>query len=370
VFVTLHMSPQSRSAPEDIERFEEVIEHALLADAAGIAAISLTEHHLGGFNTYCDALPFGMFLAGKLTHGTYIALHVVQTPLMHPVRLAEQCNMLDVMTRGRCMIALAPGSPRQTELDAFGMSHNYGVSAETRADMTRQRIDAMLRAWSWTEDGQSVDISTDYDRGRVSARLTPTSFRRPHPLIGRATLTAATIAETGRMGLPVIFGPTPDREAISIYRDALESAGHSDEVVSECNDWLGFVSLFSLAETEREAGSRLDQFIDGGGSSPIVTAANQGTPEWIADWKERQALRNAGSMPVTPGVLVERLLALKDYGINHARVMLAEIPGQRSQNLESLHLFLEEVLPHLGAERLRDPATTVFDEAAVAPNRP
>ena len=359
MFVSLHLSPQSRSEAEDVERVEEVVQQAVLADAAGVAAVSLTEHHLAGFNTYCDPLVLGAHLAGRLRQA-YIAVHVVQLPLQHPVRVAEQCNMLDLLTRGRCMIAVAPGSVRQIELDTFG------VSVEQRSEMTRQRLDAMLRAWGWTEGGDPVDVSTDYDQGVIAARLSPSSFRKPHPLIGRATSTPETIVATGRMGLPVILGPKFDRQTIALYREALTEAGHDADTIADCEDWLSTFSLVSLAPTEAQAERRLDQYIEGGGAGPIVTAVDEGSKEWVAEWRTRQAHRRQISTPMTPDMLLERLRSLTaETGVTHHRIALAEVPGRRAENLESFQLFLEEVLPQLDPEPLRDPARTVLSAAAV-----
>jgi alkanesulfonate monooxygenase SsuD/methylene tetrahydromethanopterin reductase-like flavin-dependent oxidoreductase (luciferase family) len=352
LFVSLHLSPQSRSPADDLERVDEVVEQVLLADRAGIASVSLTEHHLAGFNTYCDPMAFAMYLAGKVEQ-TYLALHVIQAPLQHPVRLAEQCNMLDLLTRGRCMIALAPGSFRQIELDAFG------VSVDARASMTAQGIDSMLRAWSWQEGDGPLDVSNDYYSGVIAGRVSPTSFRRPHPLIGRATATLATVADTGRRGLPVILGTDPDASVIRLYRESIASAGHDPRVVAECDDWLSFVDMVSLAETETKADAILMEFVEGGGSGPIVTDPAEGSAVWAAEWRARQQARKRWSRPVTPAMLVDRLLAFKQTGVNHARVTLAEVPGQHQRNLDMLHLFLEEVLPQLDPQQLPGPAMTI-----------
>jgi alkanesulfonate monooxygenase SsuD/methylene tetrahydromethanopterin reductase-like flavin-dependent oxidoreductase (luciferase family) len=359
LFVSLHLSPQSRSPADDVERVDEVVEQVVLADRAGIASVSLTEHHLAGFNTYCDPLAFAMYLAGKVEQ-TYLAVHVVQTPLQHPVRLVEQCNMLDLLTRGRCMIALAPGSFRQIELDAFG------VSVDARALMTAQGIDSMLRAWGWREGDGPLDVSNDFYSGVIAGRVSPTSFRRPHPLIGRATATLATVADTARRGLPVILGTDPDASVVDLYRESMAGAGHDPRVVAECDNWLSFVDMVSLAETEAKADAILMEFIEGGGSGPVVTDPNEGAAVWAAEWRARQQARKTWSHPVTPAMLVDRLLAFKQTGVNHARVTLAEVPGQHHRNMDMLHLFLEEVLPQLGPQQLPGPPLTVLSEPDLA----
>ena len=319
-------------------------------EAAGIAAFCLTEHHLGGFNTYCDPFLFGAYLAPRLERA-HVAIHAVQLALHHPVRVAEQCNMLDLLTRGRCMIALAPGWPQTIELSA------YGVDSDLRVEMTRQRIDAMLRAWSWHDGGEAVDISTDWDRGFVGARLTPTSYRLPRPLIGRATLSEETAVELARLGWPAVLGSVETSAAhVYAYRRTLEAAGHEDDVVRDCLAWLGFVDFVTLAATEQEARDRRDEASRQGVVGPIAANRPEG---WASDWAARQQRQSENSLAVTPEQLVERMLGFKGHGVNHGRVHLLSIPGSRESAAETFGLFLEEVLPHLDPEQLPPPARTI-----------
>ena len=358
MYVSLHFSPLSRGEATDLETIDVLVEQVLRADAAGVSAICLTEHHLGGFNTYCDPFLLASYLAGKLEQA-YLAIHIVQVPLRHPVQMVEHCNILDVLTRGRCMIALAPGSPRQIELDA------YGVSLEDRPERTRQKIDAMLRAWGWRDGDAPVDVSTDFDSGVVAGRVSPTSYRKPHPLIGRATMTPATIVDTAKLGLPAILA-LPDGEQATLYKDALESAGHSEATNADCLSWLGFLEFVCLAETEQAAHDRLGRFLEEGGVGPIVTAANEGDQLWIEEWKMRQSIWAQVGVPVTPELLAERMLGYKDLGVDHARVALATVPGDHARNMESFELFIEQVLPQLEPEPLPDPTHTVLSSPETA----
>jgi alkanesulfonate monooxygenase SsuD/methylene tetrahydromethanopterin reductase-like flavin-dependent oxidoreductase (luciferase family) len=359
--VTVHMSPQSRGDAEDLATIEELVEQARAADAAGISAISLTEHHLAGFNTYCDPFLMGSYLAGMLERA-HLAIHVVQMSLQHPVRIAEHCNMLDLLMKGRLMVALAPGSVRQIELDAFG------VDVDSRAPRTAQRIEAMLRAWGWRDGDDPVDVSTDFDTGTLAGRLMPSSYRKPHPLIGRATGTDATIVETARRGWPVVLGaigdPESDRRQVDLYSETLEHAGHDAATTRDCLAWLGFLTLICVGESEGAAMRRLDEFIESGGAGPIVTARDAGTRPSAAEWQARQRQRANLALAGTPEVIVEHLLGFRDVGVEHARVALVEVPGRAEANLEAFQLFLEEVLPHLDPQPLPDPSRTAFSDSA------
>jgi alkanesulfonate monooxygenase SsuD/methylene tetrahydromethanopterin reductase-like flavin-dependent oxidoreductase (luciferase family) len=356
--VSLQFSPQSRAVEEDLRIIETVVEQAVLADTAGIASISLTEHHLGGFNTYSDPFLMGCYLAPRLEQ-VYLAVMVVQVPLAHPLRIAEQANMLDLVTRGRCLVALASGSPRSIELDSFG------VAADQRSNMTEQRIQAAVRAWAWEEEHAPVDISTAYDRGVIGARVTPSSFRQPHPLIARATGSDTALLDCARRGWPAVLAtsgdPTPEsRRQANLYREALESAGHDEATVAECRSWLGPITMLSVAETEQKAKRRFDQYIEVGGAGPIVTSPDVGTQAWAEEWRLRIDQRASATFCGTPEMVVEYLHKSADYlDSNHVRAIFIDTPGEEEQNMESYRLFLDEVLPALNPEPLAGPTQTL-----------
>jgi alkanesulfonate monooxygenase SsuD/methylene tetrahydromethanopterin reductase-like flavin-dependent oxidoreductase (luciferase family) len=149
------MSPQSRHEAEDGQVVAELVDRALEADAAGIAAICLTEHHLGGFNTYCDPFMMGAFRAGRLSHADP-ALHIIQVPLRHPMRIVESANVLDLLTRARVMIGLAPGAVKQVEF-------------RHRRDRTRVQAARV----EYADTGGTGAIVTAERQGLVGGRRTP-----------------------------------------------------------------------------------------------------------------------------------------------------------------------------------------------------
>jgi alkanesulfonate monooxygenase SsuD/methylene tetrahydromethanopterin reductase-like flavin-dependent oxidoreductase (luciferase family) len=362
LYVSIHISPQSRDEREDLANLELIVQQAVEADAAGVAALCLTEHHLGGFNTYSDPFLLGSHLAGRLEQA-YLAIHIVQVSLRHPIRIVEHANMLDLLTRGRVMVGLAPGSVREIELDVFG------VELAARGEMTRQRIDAMMKAWAWSEGDPPLDVSTDYDGGLLAGRISPSSYRKPHPLIGRATMTEATIVETAERGWPVILGlrseVDADRRQVALYRQALERSGHEAETVRDGLSWLSFVSMICVAETEGEAKRKLEEYVEVGGAGPIVTAREQGLAPGnrIADeWKTRQLHKAQVALVGTPEMIAEQLLSHRALGVEHVRVHFVETPGRHEQNMESFRLFLDEVLPLLDPESLPGPASTLLSQ--------
>lgn len=350
--VSLHLSPQSRQASDDADVMAGVVEKALLAEQHGVASIGLTEHHLAGYNTYVDPFLMGAHLAGRLSTA-HISVTVAQVALEHPLRLVEKCNILDQLTRGRFLVALAAGSASPTELEAFGAE---GID---RARVTEERIQAALRIWAHEEGDPPLDIGTSVDRGVISARVSPASYRLPRPLIARATRTPATIQRLGREGVPVIMGQWlakdgDNRADLPLYTEALLAGGHDAATVEECLTWLGFGLTVVVAPTQRAAEQRWAEYLEVGGEGP--QPGRLGTPAaWEKEWTHREVARASGSLVGSPQRVVETIQEIAANGARHVRIIPA-IPAGRAEDRDEIYrLIFEEVLPHVDAQPLPDP---------------
>ncbi|WP_229054707.1 LLM class flavin-dependent oxidoreductase [Aeromicrobium sp. Leaf350] len=353
MYTSIHFSPQSRDARDDAEIIHTIVDQAIRAEAAGCASIGLTEHHLAGFNTYVDPFMLGAHLAARLEQA-YVSVTVAQVALEHPLRLVEKINLLDVLTRGRSMVALAPGSASRTELQAFG------AEDLDRNRVTAERIDAMLRAWEWDGEQPGVDVGTSVDRGLVEARINPASYRYPRPLIGRATRTPETIARLGREGTPAIFGQwlTKDgdaRDQLGIYTDALLGAGHDQETVDECLRWLGFGLTIVVAPTQAQAEKNWREYVEVGGEGPQPGRLG-GAAAWEKEWTHREVARASGSLVGDPARIVEEILRMKEAGSHALRLIPAVVAGRAEDREETFSLIFDEILPHIGTQQLPDPA--------------
>jgi len=127
------------------------------------------------------------------------------------------------------------------------------------------------------------------------------------------------------------------------------------------------VTLASLAPTLGEAEARLERYLEGGGSGPVVTAANEGSQSGGARMAPRQVQKKDA---VDSGDSGDARRALSDderLGVTMFASGSRRSPSEHELNAEALLLFLEEVLPQLDPQRLRDPARTVLSDGARAP---
>jgi alkanesulfonate monooxygenase SsuD/methylene tetrahydromethanopterin reductase-like flavin-dependent oxidoreductase (luciferase family) len=161
--------PAWRRPPAEL--YADILDFIVWTEAAGFDAAWLPEHH-GAEDGYIPsplvALAAIAARTSKLKIGTAIAL----APLYHPVRFAEDCAVLDILSGGRLELALAIGY-RRRETDA------YGVDFATRGRRFDAFLDIVRRLW----DGETVTVR-DAFFDLTEAKVTPSPTRRLPLYIG------------------------------------------------------------------------------------------------------------------------------------------------------------------------------------------
>ena len=196
--------------------YEEALREAIYGEELGFASVWLEEHH-GVRNHYWPS-PI-VALAGFATRTSRVQLgtDIIVLPLYHPVRVAEDIAMVDVMSRGRFVLGAAIGY-RPPE---FAM---YEVPMENRGARYVEQL-KIIKAL-WTQDDVHFEGKFYTLRG---ATIEPKPLSQPHPPIwlgGWGELSLKRAAELGDAWVP---GPTANLEkllaALGQYREALKKAG-------------------------------------------------------------------------------------------------------------------------------------------------
>jgi len=176
--------------------YKESLAEVTRAEALGFDSVWMEEHHSVANHYWPSPLTV---LAGfatrtsRVTLGTDIAVGAFH----HPVRLAEDVAMLDVMSGGRVTLGVAIGY----KPDEFAL---YGVPLEKRGARFEEQVAVMKGLWT----GERVSFKGAYYT--VEGRLEPAPVQKPHPPLwiggwGDITLRrAATLADNW------IPGPTAD----------------------------------------------------------------------------------------------------------------------------------------------------------------
>ena len=176
--------------------YREALEEVTRAEELGFHSVLMEEHHSVA-NHYWPS-PIAV-LAGFATRTSRLVLgtDIVVAAFHHPVRLAEDVAMLDVISGGRCVLGIAIGY----KPDEFAL---YGVELERRGARFEEQL-AIIKGL-WTQD--RIDFRGTYYT--TQGRLEPRPVQQPHPPLwiggwGDLTLRrAATLADNW------IPGPTAD----------------------------------------------------------------------------------------------------------------------------------------------------------------
>lgn len=136
------------------ESIEHGITVARTADAAGMDAVWLAEHHFLG--DYCNLAAPEMVLAAiaRETKRIGVGFGIVPLPIHDPVRVAERLATLDLLSGGRVLWGVGRGVT-VTELAGFGID-----PADTRA-LFRDRFEvlsALLRDGAFVREGNCYEL--------------------------------------------------------------------------------------------------------------------------------------------------------------------------------------------------------------------
>ncbi|MCI0549216.1 MAG: LLM class flavin-dependent oxidoreductase [Candidatus Rokubacteria bacterium] len=176
--------------------YRDALEEVVRGEDLGFDSVWMEEHHSVVNHYWPSPLPV---LAGFATRTSRLVLgtDILVAPFYHPVRLAEDAVMLDIMSNGRFVLGIAIGY----KPDEFAI---YGAPLEKRGARFEEQL-AIMKAL-WTQERVSFK-GTHY---AVEGSLEPKPVTRPHPPVwiggwGDITLRrAATLADNW------IPGPTAD----------------------------------------------------------------------------------------------------------------------------------------------------------------
>jgi alkanesulfonate monooxygenase SsuD/methylene tetrahydromethanopterin reductase-like flavin-dependent oxidoreductase (luciferase family) len=202
------------------ERYAEMFDLIVLAEALGFDVAWLAELHFGGaFSLLANPLMMVPVIAQR-TRRIRIGTAVTLLPLQHPLSCAEQAATADVLSGGRLEFGVGRGSiPSQF--------HGFRVPVgENRA-----RFDEALEIirLAWTKERFSYR-GVFHDVEEIA--VVPRPVQRPHPPVRVAVHSAESFAHIGDKGLPIYSGTTTTalpqlREYTALYRERLKAAGHA-----------------------------------------------------------------------------------------------------------------------------------------------
>jgi probable F420-dependent oxidoreductase len=310
--------------------YREALEEVTRGEELGFDSVWLEEHHAVVNHYWPSPLTA---LAGFATRTSKMMLgtDVVVAPFYHPVRLAEDVALLDVMSGGRIVLGIAIGY----KPDEFAL---YGAELEKRGARFEEQL-AILKGL-WTQGAFSF-------RGKyyqVEGRLEPKPITTPHPPVWIGGWGDLTLKRAATLGDNWIPGPTADlARLLAGQRQFLAGRAAAGRTAS-VSEWPVTRDVI-IADTDREARELAERHImvayrkeyGGGWKHPFIEAG------MAADL---DALKKDRFLIGGPGEVIRALQPfVEQYGMTHLICRLF-FPGMPHRHiLRELELLAREVAP-------------------------
>jgi len=327
--------------------YDSGLEQILAAEALGYHSVWLAEHH---FNDYglCPAPPVLAAFVAARTRTVRLGMGVTLMPLHHPVDVAEQLAVLDVLSGGRLDVGVGRGGTLQ-DYRTFGAER-----AESRVRV-EEGIALMRQCWQ----GQPFDFKGRFHSAeRLHVRPRPT--QQPHPPLFMATNSEDSVRSAARLCLPTLaafYVPLDDlRKRRQIYREEAAAAGHSGAAIDEAERQSWGMRVVHVARSHEDA-MRVTEgpFMRWQARLSILRGDGGG----LQDSFDRSLLRlrpfqdylaEGWALFGTPAEVRDGLQQFVD-ATGHQRLLLVmAVPGlDTALALRSMRLFTEEVAPALTA---------------------
>ena len=236
---------------------------AILMDELGYHALWMAEHHFQreGYECIPNVIMMGTHLAAKTERLKFgCGFNIV--PMWHPLRLAEDYAMADVLTGGRMIFGVGRGY-HSREVETFG---SPVIDNDLNRELFEEQIEVILKAFnseSFSHHGKNYNIPPDvpyrgYDLEEIT--LVPRPLNLPvetwQPVVSGSSIDFTV--KNGFNGVVALTGEKLVDQAFHRFRDACERNGRSNVLGSGLALGVGFY----IADNENEAMERLRPFHD------------------------------------------------------------------------------------------------------------
>lgn len=192
--------------------YAATLDQIVVAEELGYDSVWTSEHHF----TEDGYLPSSLlFLAAAAARTSRVRLGtlILLLPLHHPLRVAEDAAVLDLISGGRLDLGVAAGY-RVEEFEVFGVPH-----AE-RGSRVEEGIEVLRGAWAegpFTYEGKHFRYR--------DVNVTPKPLQQPHPPLWMGGQSKPAIRRAARLGCHLLPSSTTDFDLVRFYHDALRQHG-------------------------------------------------------------------------------------------------------------------------------------------------
>ena len=245
------------------ESLETATQAAGLMDELGFYALWMAEHHFQheGYECIPNIILLGTHLASRTERLKFgCAFNIV--PMWHPIRLAEDYAMADILTDGRIIFGVGRGY-HSREVESLG---SPVIDNDANRELFEEQMEIIFKAFnqeSFSHQGERYSVPAKveyrgYDLEEVT--LVPRPKHLPvemwQPIVSGRTIDF--IAKNGIKGVVALTGEALVEQIFEQYRDANANYGQNLALGENLALGVGFY----LADSQEEAMERLRPYHD------------------------------------------------------------------------------------------------------------
>ena len=314
--------------------YQQTLEQIVLADRLGFDSYWIGEHH--GYRKpeqllACPNPAILLATAAKLTQRIGLNTAVANLSLRHPLQIAEDYALVDLLSQGRLGLGIGRGS----------FIHEYAAFGQ---DAT-ESFDRFAESWEIIQQlwrGESVTCQGRYFQ-LEKARLNITPVQQPIPRHWFSAIKGESFAMRGRSAQPVISLPHISAKSFAdVGRLVEDHRSHYLATGGKSEHYeLPLILYTFVAPTRAEA---LHSGVEA--LSRYMEQQHSGSHEHIMQiihhLKEQKLLWFG-----TPGDLIDVIEQFQADVSNHHFVFWSDFGGLKPELvLRSMQLIAQEVLPH------------------------
>src|SRR5712692_6906561 len=276
--------------------YGEILDQIAWGENHGFDDVWLSEHHFIEDGYLPSILPVAAAIAAR-TKRIRIASGVLLMPFHHPVRLAEDIAVVDVISGGRLELGVGVGY----KVEEF---ESFGVPFKERGSRTNEALGIVRRLL----EGETVTLKNKFfDLNNV--RITPEPIQRPHPPIWLGGFTQAALRRAVRYGDGFTV-PEANRDVYDRYVAELKKENRR---IDDIRFASGFWCLIVSNDPEKTFTEAADHIIyQANNYSAWLSAA--GLQPLSEHLRDREQLRKSGLLQVVDPDMAIKMI--RDFAKN------------------------------------------------------
>jgi alkanesulfonate monooxygenase SsuD/methylene tetrahydromethanopterin reductase-like flavin-dependent oxidoreductase (luciferase family) len=215
--------------------YSRALDRIEIMEQTGYDAVWLAEHHFSSYSVCPSVHVMAMNIAAR-TKRLRIGTAVTLAPFYHPLRIAEEIALLDILSGGRINWGAGRGFDRE-EFEVFN------VPVEESTERFREVVEIVLAAWQ----NERLTYKGKYHQYE-DVEVLPKPAQKPHPPTWVAASSQGAVEWAAKRGLEILMDPHSTTEALAQKQRRYEKLSIVEQTLDR-----PIARLIAIADTEGEA---------------------------------------------------------------------------------------------------------------------